>query len=137
METRSINRVTRIYRRYVVEMGIAMAAYCGVMVASRHLLRSSMRDASGGVQIVLAALPVIPVLFLLIAIVRVVRGTDELQRQIYVESLAIAGGMTAMLAVTYGLIESERFPHLSAWWTYSTFMITWLIASFFVRRRYK
>jgi hypothetical protein len=28
-------------------------------------------------------------------------------------------------------------PHLSAWWTYSVFMITWLIATFFVRRRYR
>ena len=39
--------------------------------------------------------------------------------------------------MTYGLIEGGRFPHLSAWWTYVTFMAAWLIATLVVRRRYQ
>ena len=35
-----------------------------------------------------------------------------------------------------GLIESDRFPHLSAWWTWFTFSTAWLVAAFFVRRQY-
>jgi hypothetical protein len=96
-----------------------------------------MLHASERWQIVVALLPFIPVVFLFAAVVRLLRGTDELYRRIIVESLAIAGGATALLAVTYGLIESDHFPHLSAWWTYSTFMVAWLIAQFFVRRQYR
>ena len=108
-----------------------------VMAASRNLLHGRLRDASDGWQIAVAVMPIIPTLFMFIAIVRLIRRTDEFHRQVCVDSLAIAGGATALLAVTYGLIEGGRFPHLSAWWTYSTFMIAWLIASFFVQRRYR
>ena len=132
-----VNPVTKVMRRYFVEFSISMVAYCATIAVTRNLLEGRLRNADPRWQIAIAVLPVIPVLFTLIAIVRVVRGTDEFQRRIYLESLAIAGSATAMLAATYGLLESERFPHLSAWWTYATFMTSWLVASFFVRRRYR
>jgi hypothetical protein len=58
-------------------------------------------------------------------------------RRMIVNSIALAGGATALLAVTYGLIEGEGFPFISAWWTYSVFMTSWVIAGFFVRRHYR
>jgi len=114
-----------------------MMAYVAAILVSRWLLRGPMQHVSEGWQIALALLPVIPVFFVFAAIVRVVLGTDELYRRICVDSLALAGGATALIAVTYGLIESDYFPHLSAWWTYMTFMVAWIIASLFVRRRYR
>jgi hypothetical protein len=137
MDARRANPVTRATRRYFIEFGVAIAAYVVVMMVSRKLLHGSLRDAGDGWQIGVAALPIIPTLFVFIAVVRLLRRTDEFHRQVCVDSLAIAGGVTALLAVTYGLIEGGRLPHLSAWWTYCTFMIAWLIASFFVQRRYR
>ena len=131
------NPVTRATRRYFLEFWISMTAYVAVMWLSRWLLHGRMRGASEAQQIAIALLPVIPTILLFAAIVRLVRRTDEFLRQVCVDSLAIAGGATALLAVTYGLIEGERFPHLSAWWTYVTFMVAWLVASWFVRRRYQ
>src|SRR3954463_9395262 len=107
MVTPPTNPITRVYRRYIVEMGIAMVAYCALMVASRRLLYGRLSDAQPWLKVAVAALPVIPVLLVLLAVVRVMRRTDELQRQVYVESLAIAGGATALLAVAYGLIEGD------------------------------
>jgi hypothetical protein len=137
MSEKPLNPVKRAYRRYRIEFCLSMIAYVVVVGVSRNLLEGPLRHADPGLQLVIALLPLIPVLFLFAAIVRVVLHVDELSRQIHVNSLAIAGGATALLAVTYGLIESDRMPHLSAWWTYSVFMITWLIASVFVRRRYR
>ena len=137
MNAKSVNPVTRAKRRYFVEFGVAMVAYVIVMMASRTLLHGRLRDASDAWQIAVAVAPIIPTLFVFIAVVRLLRRTDELYRQICVVSLAIAGGVTVLLAITYGLIQGGRFPHLSAWWTYSTFMTAWLIASFFVQRRYR
>ena len=137
MDAKITNPVSRATRRYFVEFSAAMVAYVVVITLSRWLLRGPLQHAGDRWQIAIAVLPVIPVLCLLVAVVRLLRGTDELYRQICVDSLAIAGGATALIAVTYGLIEGDRVPHLSAWWTYVTFMTAWLIATFFVRRRYR
>jgi hypothetical protein len=114
-----------------------MAGYVAVMLMRGWLLHGPMRQASQPAQLAVALLPIIPTAFLFAAIVRLVRGTDELFRRITIESLALAGGATALLAVTYGLIEGDRVPRLSAWWTYCVFMSAWIVASFFVRRRYR
>jgi len=137
MESQIVNPVKRANRRYFIEFGVAMVAYVVVIFASRWLLRGPMEHAAGGWQIAIAVLPVILVVLVFAAVVRLLRATDELSRQICVDSLAIAGGVTALLAVTYGLIEGGRLPHLSAWWTYVTFMATWGVASLFVQRRYR
>jgi hypothetical protein len=137
MEKKIINPVTRAFRRYNIELGIAMATYVLAIYVSRKLLYGPMQHANEVSQLTIALLPLIPVILMFAAIIRLVRGTDELLRRIFVDSLAIAGGVTALLSVTYGLIEGDLLPPLSAWWTYSTFMIAWLIAGFFVRRRYR
>jgi hypothetical protein len=124
-------------RRYLMEFGLSMAAYVGVMLVSRMLLEGPMHHAANGWQLLVALSPLVTVIFVFIAIVRWVMGTDEMMRRICVNSLAIAGGATALLAVTYGLIEGDSLPRLSAWWTYGTFMMAWLIATFFVRRHYR
>lgn len=137
MHAKTINPVTRAYRRYFLEFAASMVAYVAVVWVRNLLLHGPMRHTQTGWQIAIALMPVIPAIFLFAAIVRYVRGMDELGRRICVDSLAIAGGATAMAAVTYGFIEGEFFPYVSAWWTYGTFMIAWLVASLFVRLRYR
>jgi hypothetical protein len=137
MDKNPINPVTHAYRRYYVEFGVSMTAYVAMIFVSRWLLRGPMQHANEERQIGIAVLPLIPTCFVFAAIVRCVRGVDEMLRRVYVESLAIAGGATALIAVTYGLMESDRVPHLSAWWTYTTFMVAWIVAGVFVRRRYQ
>jgi uncharacterized membrane protein len=129
--------VTRAYRRYLVEFWVAMGAYVVVIAVSRRLLEGPLRGAGPWVQVLVAVSPVVPVAMLFAAVVRLILHTDEMQRRVYIESLAAAGGATALLAVTYGLIESERFPHLSAWWTWGVFGVAWIISTFVVRRRYR
>jgi hypothetical protein len=137
MVVNTSNPVKRAYRRYRLEFGASMVAYVAVMFVRNWLLYGPMRHVGEYWQIVIALLPFLPMVFVFAAVVRLLRKTDELYRRICLDSLAIAGGATALLAVTYGLIESDHFPHLSAWWTYITFMVAWLIAQFFVRRQYR
>src|SRR5437870_1411935 len=93
-----VNPVKRVTRRYFVEFGISMAAYVGVILIRHWLLHDRMRHATEAWQMAIALLPMIPVFFVFAAIVRLVRSTDELHRQICVDSLALAGGATALMA---------------------------------------
>jgi hypothetical protein len=88
-------------------------------------------------KLVFALLPLIPIAFVFAAIVRYMGSIDELQRRIQIESLSLAAGITALLAITYGFLETVGLPHLSAWYTYAAVMVAWIIAQPFVARRYR
>jgi hypothetical protein len=137
MATSPVNPVTRTTRRYFIEFAISMSAYVATIAISRRLLHGPMSTASPSWQYALALLPLVPILLIFAAIVRYMLGVDEMIRRVHVNALALAGGATALLAAAYGLIEGDLVPKLSAWWTYGTFMMAWLIATFFVRRRYQ
>ena len=137
MNTAHVNPVTRGRRRYVWEFGIAMAIYVLAILCRGWLLRGPLHDSQWSWTVIsVALLPMIPVALMVIAIVRCVRSMDEMLRRIQTESLAIAGVVTALVSVTYGLLEGPKFPHLSAWWTYCVFMSTWLVMSIALCWRY-
>ncbi|HXB01736.1 MAG TPA: hypothetical protein VNV15_02830 [Opitutaceae bacterium] len=79
----------------------------------------------------------IPFVFFFVAAVRYTLRTDELNRKIIVESSAIAGGATALIALMYSFLERAGYPKPHAQWAYFTFMISFAIAALFFRRRYK
>ena len=127
------NPTIRAARRYYWQFGLSMAAYVIVVFLSRWM----WHDANGRWQTVVALFPMIPAVFVFASIVRYLLATDELMRRIAVISLALAGGATALIAVTYGLLEGDVLPRPSAWWTYSVFMVSWIISSYFVRRHHQ
>jgi len=131
---KSANPTDVARRRYFLELGGAIAAYGVVLVASLHILKQGVPDSW---RAVVAVSPVVPLVVVFIAIVRFMLASDELQRQIQLESLALAAGATALLAVTYGFLEGVGFPQLSAWFTYLCVMAVWALSVPFVTRRYK
>jgi len=129
------NPTAQARRTYFWEFSLSMVAYTIAMIFSRDYLYTHQLAAPW--RTLMALLPLIPILFAFVAIVRLILATDELMRRMIINALALAGGATMLLAVTYGLIEGEGFPLISIWWTYVTFMTSWIIAAFFVRRHYR
>lgn len=131
---KALNPTTQAVRTYLLEFGLSMTDYVVVLCASIFLFTR----VNGVWRIVIALLPIIPVGLVFAAAVWFLLRTDELERQIAGISLALAGGATALLSVTYGFLEVFRFlPPPSAWLTWTTFMLAWFIASFFVRRWFR
>ncbi len=127
------NPTDRAKRQYQVRFWIAMAAYLAIVIP----VTNAAGHASGALRIVLALTPLLPIIAVLVSAVAMIRGIDELERQIHIEALAAAAGVTALLSVTYGFLEVAHFPHPSAWYTYGVVMLAWGAASPFVARRYK
>ena len=90
------NPTTRATRRYYWEFGLSMVGYVIVILLSRWI----WHDVNGRWQTVVALLPMIPAVFVFVSIVRYLLATDELVRRVAVDSLALAGGATALVAVT-------------------------------------
>jgi hypothetical protein len=129
------NPTARASRRYLIEFGIAMTAYLAVVGLSVWVLRHLV--TSGPLYYLIALLPVVPIVFVLVAVVRYLRASDEFTRIVQLEALAASAGITALLAVTYGFLQGVGFPKPSAWWTYLVVMVAWGVASPIVARRYR
>jgi hypothetical protein len=128
------NPTTIANRRYALEFTLSMLAYAVVLIISIKAINHGLPPA---LKLLFALLPVVPVAFVFAAIVRYMGSIDELQRRIHIESLALAAGITALLAITYGFLETVGLPRLSAWYMYAAVMIAWLVAQPFVARRYR
>lgn len=131
---KSENPTAQAYRRYLAHLGIASACYVAFILAATWFVERF--EPQGALRLVLLLAPLVPVAFMLPVMVRYFREADEFERRVVTESLAIAAAITAMLSVTYAFLENVGLPHLSAWWTWSVVMGSWLVARFFVARHY-
>ena len=130
---KATNPTTQATRRYSVEFGGAIVLYMVVLFSTRF----AFRNYHGPFETAIALSPMIPVLLVFIAALRLFQGTDEFNKRLMTESLAIAGVITALFAASYGFVEGDPLPHPSAWWTWTAFMVSWLVASLILRLRYR
>jgi cytochrome c oxidase subunit IV len=129
------NPTTQAKRRYVRRFSIVMTAYLVTLFATTALV--DHYALQGAVRYVLLLSALVPVGFMVPIMVQYLRESDEFERRIVTESLAVAAGITAMLSVTYGFLESfVGMPRPSAWFTWVAVMGSWFVARFFVARHY-
>src|SRR5690606_34501567 len=88
-------------RRYPPELVTAMAACVLVLSASVWLL---VRVESLPARVLLALAPVLPIGFAVRAMVRHVRGIDEMQQRIELEAISVATVAVSMLYMTGGFL---------------------------------
>jgi hypothetical protein len=122
-------------RRYIVQMGILIGAYVAVLYGS--IATVNALHPAGALRYLLYLAPVVPVALILPTIVRYFLATDDYERRVITESLAIAAAITALLAVTYGFLEAAGLPRPSAWITWFVLMGSWAVARFVVARHYQ
>ena len=122
-------------RRYMVQMGLLTAAYVAVLYAAIATVNAI--HPTGLLRYALLLAPVVPVALIVPAIVRYFVATDDYERRVMTESLAIAAAVTALCAVTYGFLEIAGLPRPSAWLTWLVVMGSWAVARFVVARHYQ
>lgn len=133
-DTRYTARERRIGRRYLIQMIALMALYVVVLIASIRALETG--TFSPLVRTIIAITPALPMAGVLAAVIQFMLGIDELQRQIHLEALAIAAGVTAAAAITYTFLENAGMPPSQSWWWFVCIDAVWACALPFVRRRY-
>lgn len=104
-----MSTVSRAPRRYFVEFNVAMVLYAAAVLGRGHLV--PLVD-SPVLKTMIIVSPILPVLLAAFAVVRFYRGMDEYHRLRILESLAIAAGVTAVVAVSWGFLEDAGFPRL-------------------------
>ena len=123
-------------QRYFREFFPPMLGYGAVMMCWKPLLASV--DATW-LRVLVALLPALLVLLTLRATMRYVRDSDEMQRRIELESIAIGAGLTSAVFLTAGFLQSARLiaaPAATAMLlVFPTICVGYGVAKLFIARR--
>ena len=132
------NAPPALQRRYTREMLVGMGSYTVLLFVSLLLLRSVEAPA---LRAVIALLPVAPIALVLRAMVRFIRGVDELQQRIELEAICIAAGLVSFVYMTGGFLQAARVIDVPAsaamLWVFPLICGTYGVAKSVVARRYR
>ena len=125
-----------IHQRYLREFWPAMAAYIAIMFLLWPLLPRVHNEL---LKIALAVLPVVPVLFVVRAMVRLVLGSDELEQRIHLIGLAIAATVVSTLSLAGGFLAAADVIQLDGAiliWVWPTLVAVYAAGRGWASRRY-
>jgi hypothetical protein len=121
-----------VRRRYNRDLATATAAYLGVLIAALTILKA-YPDVWWRYPVALA--PMVPCVGIVRAILRYLRGADELQRRIELEALAFAFA-AGSLVLSYGFLQIVGLPDVSWMAVWPVLAGCWIVGKWLAQRRY-
>lgn len=121
-------------RRYARDFTVTMIAYVIVIIISRLTL-NKLEDSPW--RFVIALLPMLPVIFLIVAFMRYLTAIDELQQKIQLHAIGFAAGATGLLTFAYGFLELAGLPQFSTFLIFPMMIVLWGLGLSYFSRRYQ
>jgi hypothetical protein len=112
-----------------------MAVYIVALSASITVLKTF--ELAQGFKTFITLLPAIPVAFVLISIMRVIRDSDELQQRVYLLATSFSALLTGFATFTYGFLENIGFPKFSTFLVLPMLFFFWGISLSWFTKRYQ
>jgi hypothetical protein len=129
----TLNEQNKRYRR---QMLIWAITYCVVTYASVYTLKNA-GIGHFGLRTLIALLPMLPIAWVVVIILRFIRSLDELQQKIQFEAVVFSAVMTGLLTAAYGFMEGVGYPKLDTIWIMPMLMVLWVGGQVLARRRYQ
>jgi len=116
-----------VHKRYFLELVPALLGYVVLIFVSVAWLKTLEGTAA---RTVVTLLPVLPVGFMIRAMVRAIRGQDEFERRIDLESIAIGGALGGFGFFTYGMLLNAKILPMPAAEAVAIWVLPVLLFSF-------
>jgi len=126
---------SQVQKRYRKEFFTAMSAYAIILVASINAIEKI--EMAQALKIIVTLLPAIPVTFVIIAVMRAIRDSDELQQKVHLLATTFAATMTGLVTFTYGFLENVGFPKFSTFLVLPMLFFFWGISLGWFSKRYQ
>lgn len=123
-------------KRYLREILMALAAYMIIMFTVWPLVDTT---ESIGLRVMIALIPVVPVLFGIRALVRYILDADELVQRLHLEALAISAGVVGVVSMAVGFLAAAKLIELDGsilFWVFPALAGTFGFARSLAARRY-
>ena len=122
-------------RRYLQEFFFAMFLYAVTLIASVTVLRNF--EFARGWQIIISIIPALPVIFVIIALMRLLRDSDELQQRVNLLAVTFSAVLTGLISFSYGFLENIGFPKMPTFAVLPMLFVFWGIGLGYFTRRYE
>jgi hypothetical protein len=114
--------VTKAAKAYIIEFGSAMLAYVIILPLCVTYLN---HHPDAPAKYFIALIPVIPILFALIALLRYLGRVDEMQRRIQLDAFAVSAGATGLCTFAYSMLEGVGAPRIDLDWILPFIIVVW------------
>lgn len=125
----------QVMRRYMRELLIAMSVYIIILIASISILERT--ELPKFWQVIITLLPAIPVAVVILAIMRMLIDSDELQQRIQLFATAFSAALTGFITFSYGFLENVGFPKFSTFLVFPMLILFWGLSLGYFTRRYQ
>jgi hypothetical protein len=125
----------QVMQRYGKELAFASIAYAALLVAS--IITLQRFELSKALQVIITLLPAIPTAFVIIAIMRMLIDSDELQQRIQLFATAFSAALTGFITFSYGFLENVGFPKFSTFLIFPMLIAFWGISLGYFTRKYQ
>jgi hypothetical protein len=122
-------------QRYLREFFFAMSMYVVVLIGSVTLLENY--EFPKFWQIVISITPALPIVFVIIALMRLLRDSDELQQRLHLYATTFSAVLTGLLTFSYGLLENVGFPKMPTFAVFPMLFVLWGIGLGYFTKRYE
>ena len=124
-----------IMRRYMKELFSAMIAYTAILITSLTVLKNY--EFTKFWQVVISLSPAIPVAFVILAIMRLLIDSDELQQRVQLFATAFSAAATGLITFSYGFLENVGFPKFPTFFIFPMLIAIWGISLGYFSRKYQ
>ena len=125
----------QIMKRYMREFLFSMTAYALILIASIFAIQNI--EMAKPLQIIVTLAPAIPVAFVLVAVLRLLKDSDELQQRVNLLAITFSAVMTGLLTFSYGFLENIGFPKLPTFAVFPILFVLWGIGLGYFSSRYQ
>jgi hypothetical protein len=121
--------------RYLQQLFFAMFMYIVTLSASVILLRNF--EFARVWQIIISILPALPVIFVLIALLRLLSNSDELHQRINLLAITFSAVLTGLITFSYSFLENIGAPKLPTVAVLPMLFVFWGIGLGYFTKRYE
>ncbi|MEX0300773.1 MAG: hypothetical protein AB3N28_16985 [Kordiimonas sp.] len=126
-----MKKAIKIYTR---DFGISMVLYVAAVFGINMV--PGIEEMPMWQAVLIALIPILPILLSIRAVLTFHRSMDELHKQIVMEAVIIAFFLVGLGSFSYGFLEGVGFPRLDVIWIFPALIMTQGAAQFVVRRKY-
>ena len=121
-------------KRYTLHFLLTMLVYAILLVVVASLVKA---NPAMPMRFALVLVPLIPGIYATRLISRQLSTMDELQKRIHLEAFGLAFAGTALIALTFGMLDYVGVEQLNGAWYVSIMLFLWGIGQFIAGRKYE
>ncbi len=125
----------QVIKRYYKEFSLSMGAYVITLIASTFML--TKLELPKIAQIITTLAPIIPMIFVIIAVMRSLRDGDELQQRVQLSAITFSAVATGLITFSYGFLENISFPKFPTIWILPMMFFLWGLSLGYFWKRYQ